>query len=71
MSAELRCIRCGETFAGADEVATVVAWSAHTCTPTASRCRRRASRLSPGVRCIGGGSGAPFALRPITETRNS
>lgn len=69
MSAELRCVRCGETFDEGHEIATVVAWSAHSCTPTASRCRRRSARIA--TRCIGGGSGAPSALRPVTETRNS
>jgi len=71
MSAELRCVRCGESFDEGHEIATVVAWSVHTCTPSASRCRRRASRLTPGDQCTGGGSGAPPASRPMTlETRN-
>jgi hypothetical protein len=70
MSAALRCIRCGETFDEGDEVATVVAWTIHTCSSVASRCLRRRARLSPGACHLGGGSGAPL-LRPITETRNS
>lgn len=69
MSAELRCLRCDAHFDEGDAVATVVAWAAHPCTPTASRCRRRAARLAPASRCLGGGSGAPLASRPITETR--
>ena len=70
MTAELRCIRCGETFDEGHEIATVLAWSAHTCTPVAPRCLRRGARLSPGACHLGGGSGAPPS-RPITETRSS